>query len=48
MKRALGWMCWQVVMHWTGAWPSSAMSAWMLAWAGNHANDPLKQLAKSQ
>ena len=41
MRHALGWMCWQIVMAWPGAWPSSALvGGWILAWAGDYANEP--------
>jgi len=40
MRRALGWMCWQIVMRWPGAWPSGAVAGWVLAWAGDYANEP--------
>ena len=40
MRRALGWLCWQIVMAWPGAWPSGAIAGWILAWAGDYANEP--------
>lgn len=40
MRRALGWMCYRTVMMWPGAWPSGAVAGWILAWAGDYANDP--------
>lgn len=40
MRHALGWMCWQIVMEWPGAWPSGAVAGWILAWAGDYANEP--------
>ena len=40
MRRALGWMCWQIVMAWPSAWPSGAVAGWILAWAGDYANEP--------
>lgn len=40
MRRALGWLCWQIVMRWPGAWPSGAVAGWILAWAGDYANEP--------
>lgn len=39
MRRALGWMCWQIVMRWPGAWPSGPVAGWILAWAGDYANE---------
>ena len=46
MRRLLGWMCYRVVMTWPGAWPSGAAAAWILAWAGDYANETPN--AKSQ
>ncbi len=40
MRRALGWMCCQIVMRWPGAWPIGAVAGWILAWAGDYANEP--------
>lgn len=40
MRRALGWMCYRIVMAWPGAWPSGAVAGWILAWAGDYANEP--------
>ena len=40
MRRALGWMCYRIVMAWPGAWPRGAVACWMLAWAGDYANEP--------
>lgn len=40
MRHAIGWMCWQIVMAWPGAWPSGALAGWILAWAGYYANEP--------
>lgn len=40
MRRALGWLCWQIVMAWPVAWPSGAVAGWILAWAGDYANEP--------
>lgn len=40
MRRALGWMCYRIVMAWPGAWPSGAVAEWILAWAGDYANEP--------
>lgn len=39
MRRALGWMCYRTVMMWPGAWPSGAVAGWILAWAGDYANE---------
>lgn len=39
MRRALGWMCYRIVMAWPGTWPSGAAAGWILAWAGNYANE---------
>lgn len=40
MRRALGWLCWRIVMRWPCAWPSGAVAGWILAWAGDYANEP--------
>ena len=40
MRRALGWMCYRIVMAWPGTWPSGAAAGWILAWAGDYANEP--------
>lgn len=39
MRHVLGWMCWQIVMRWPGAWPSGPVVGWILAWAGDYANE---------
>ena len=39
MKRALGRLCWHIVMAWPGAWPGGAAAGWILAWAGYYANE---------
>jgi len=33
-------VCWQIVMRWPGAWPSGPVAGWILAWAGDYANEP--------
>jgi len=40
MRRALGWLCYRIVMAWPGAWPIGAVAGWILAWAGDYANEP--------
>ena len=40
MRRLLGWVCYRVVMTWPGAWPTGTMAGWILAWAGDYANEP--------
>lgn len=39
MRHVLGWVCWQTVMRWPGAWPSGPVAGWILAWAGDYANE---------
>lgn len=48
MRRALGWMCYRTVMMWPGAWPSGAVAGWILAWAGDYANDPPNAIAQER
>lgn len=40
MSRLLGWLCYRIVMTWPGAWPIGAVAGWILAWAGDYANEP--------
>lgn len=40
MRTLLGWFCYRLVMAWPGEWPSGALAGWILAWAGDYANEP--------
>ena len=39
MRTPLGWFCYQLVMAWPWQWPSGAVAGWILAWAGDYANE---------
>jgi len=39
MRHTLGMMCWRIVMALPGAWPSGTVAGWILAWAGDYANE---------
>ncbi|GEM_PF-3804770 len=39
MRCLLGWMCYRIVMAWPGQWPAGALAGWILAWAGDYANE---------
>ena len=40
MRMLLGWTCYRIVIAWPGEWPSDALAGWILAWAGDYANEP--------
>lgn len=40
MRTLLGWFCYRLVMAWPGEWPGGALAGWILAWAGDYANEP--------
>lgn len=39
MRMLLGWTCYRIVIAWPGEWPSGALAGWILAWAGDYANE---------
>ena len=40
MKRALGWLCYRIVMALPYPPPPRGIHGWLLSWAGYYANDP--------
>jgi hypothetical protein len=37
--KILGWLCYRIVMAWPGEWPRGAVAGWILALAGDYANE---------
>ena len=46
MRRALGWLCYRIVMAWPGAWPIGAVAGWILAWADDYAYTHARKTAE--